>query len=63
MGILIEILLAKPLLEHSITADIGLGVIAVAPAILVIYFILFALGGGVAGVVVYNLIRSYRRHA
>ena len=41
LGVLAVLLLAKPLVESAITKDIGLGVIALAPAILVIYAIGF----------------------
>ena len=59
LGVLAVLLLAKPLVESAITKDIGLGVIALAPAILVIYAIGFGTAGGVLGVVGYNVFRLF----
>jgi len=61
LGVLVVIIFTEPLLRHSITKDVGLGVIALAPAIIIIYLILFGLIGGILGVIIYNLIKTYKQ--
>lgn len=61
LGLLSVLIFAEPLLEHSIKKDVGFGVIAVAPLLLVLYGILFWLGGGILAVAVYHLIRSFAK--
>jgi RimJ/RimL family protein N-acetyltransferase len=57
LGILLLVIFIKPILELTIRKDVGLGIIAVAPAIILIYGILFAIGGGVLGIIVYNFVK------
>jgi len=54
LGILSLIIFISPILEWTIKKDIGLGIIAVAPAIILIYVIIFGIGGGILGVGIYN---------
>lgn len=55
VGGLATLLYARQLLEHAITKDVGLGIIAVAPVVIIIYAVLFGTVGGVMGIIVYNL--------
>jgi len=57
LGVIATLLAAKPLLESVIHKDIGLGIIAVAPVVILIYLIIFGTAGGILGIIVYNLIR------
>lgn len=55
LGIAATLLFAKQLLESAINKDVGLGVIALAPVLLIIYAVIFGAIGGIIGIVVYNL--------
>jgi hypothetical protein len=57
LGATVTLLSAKQLLESTIHNDIGLGIIAVAPVVILIYLIIFGTAGGILGIIVYNLIR------
>lgn len=61
LGLIALVVFAEPILKFTIKKDIGLGVIAAAPAVLVIYAVVLGVAGGVLGIVVYNVIRWYRR--
>lgn len=61
LGLIAVALSTKPLLERVATKDVGLGIIALAPALLAIYAIAFATIGGVIAVIVFNIIRLIRR--
>ena len=60
-GVMGVILYAWPLLEAAIKKDVGLGIIIVAPVILMMYAIVFGALGGVAGVLVYNGVKLIKR--
>ncbi len=60
-GLLATLIFAEPILKFAIKKDVGLGIIAVAPAVLVIYAIVLAVVGGVLGIIVYNVVRWLRR--
>jgi len=55
-GAAILLIFLKPILYAAIPKDAGLAVIALAPALLVIYGIIFTIGGGILAVILYNLI-------
>ena len=59
--VLIIIIFAEPILKHSINEDVGLGIIAVAPAVIIIYSVFFGTGGGILGIAIFNLIRIKKR--
>ncbi len=61
LGILTMMLFARSLLERTITKDIGLGIIAIAPVLLLFYSIAFGVIGGVIAIIVYNLARFIKR--
>ena len=50
----------KPPLALLGNKDIGLGIIALIP-VLFIYFVVAGLAGGVLGVIIYNLVKFFRR--
>lgn len=60
-GVLVAVLFAEPLIRRSVSEDVGLGIIAVAPVVLILYSILFGAVGGVSGIIIYNIIRARRR--
>lgn len=60
-AISIIILFAEPILKHSINKNVGLGIIALAPAVIIIYSVFFGTGGGILGIVIYNLIRIKKK--
>lgn len=57
-GMAITLLFARPLLESAIKKDVGLGIIALAPVVLIIYSIIFGIIGGISGIIVYNLFKK-----
>ena len=61
VGVLGVLVFARQLLEHAITKDVGLGIIAVAPAVLIIYATLFGAAGGLLGIIAYNFWIRRRR--
>lgn len=61
IGILNALVFAKPLLAHTLKKDIGLGVIAAAPLLLLFYSVLSGLAGGILAVIVYHLVRFIKR--
>lgn len=61
LGLVAVVLFAKPLLERVLTKDVGLGIIALAPVMLLLYAIVFATIGGIIAVILYNVIRFIRR--
>ena len=61
LSVPITLLLARPLLESALNKDVGLGVIVLAPALILIYSILFGIAGGIAGIIIYNLIKFFKR--
>lgn len=61
LGILSALLYAVPLLEHAVKKDVGLGVIVVAPVLIVFYGILFGTAGGILAIILYNLIKYIKR--
>jgi len=60
-GILTVIMFAEPLLKFAINKDVGLGIIALAPAMLIMYSLIFGIIGGVLGIIGYNLFKVYKR--
>ena len=62
-GVFAVIVCAEPLLRYTITKDVGLGIIALAPVALLLYIVLFGFIGSVLGVLIYNVIRIRRRAA
>lgn len=60
-GAAAALLLIEPLLKYSIKKDVGLGIIAVAPFLIIFYLILFGVAGGALGIIVYNLIKFFKR--
>jgi len=61
LAITATLLCAEPLLKATIKQDVGLGIIAVAPAFIVIYSIIFGVAGGIIAVIIYNLIGFTKR--
>jgi len=61
LGIVFAILFLEPLLGHSISNDMGFGVIAVIPIMIIFYSFLFGIIGGILGVIVYHIVRACRR--
>lgn len=61
LGVLIELFFIKFILVSTLTKDVGLGVIALSPVVIIIYSILFGGLGGILGIIVYNLIRYFKR--
>jgi hypothetical protein len=59
-GSIIVFIFAGKLLAPLAEKDIGLGVIAVAPIMILLYIIMFGTLGGVLAVIIYN-IRRYRK--
>ncbi|MEK7647261.1 MAG: hypothetical protein AAB378_02710 [Patescibacteria group bacterium] len=57
LGLFTVVLFAKPLLEHIATKDVGLGIIALAPVVLLISAFIFAAIGGITAVIAYNVIK------
>jgi hypothetical protein len=55
------LLCAKPLLELAIKKDIGLGIIAIAPVLILIYSIIFGIIGGFIAITIYNLAKFINR--
>jgi hypothetical protein len=60
MGVAGTILFADPLLRHAIPKNIGLGVIAVAPILILLYAMFFGTIGGVIAIVLYYLVKFIR---
>jgi hypothetical protein len=56
LGVLLFLICLEPVLYWAMPKNAGLAVIALAPVIIIIYSILFAAGGGVLGLIVYNVI-------
>ncbi len=61
LGVLLLFICLEPVLYLAMPKDAGLAVIALAPVIIIIYSILFAVGGGILGLIVYNSILLLRR--
>jgi len=61
VGALATLVYARQLLEHAVTQDVGLGIIAVAPVVIVIYGVLFGMVGGILGIIIYNIVVRRRR--
>lgn len=55
-GVAVLFIFLKPMLYYAMPKNAGLGVIALAPALMIIYGILLAGGGGILGLITYNLI-------
>jgi hypothetical protein len=60
LGAILSVILMKYLLMVSITKDAGLGIIALAPVIMIFWMIVFGMGGGLIAVIVYNIIKIWR---
>lgn len=60
LGALAIFIFAEPILKFAIKKDVGLGIIAVAPAVLIIYAIVFTVTGGVICIIVYNVLKLLR---
>ncbi len=60
IGILMVFIKAEPLLRSAIPKDIGLGVIAVAPILILFYAMFFGTIGGVIAIVLYYVIKFLR---
>ena len=61
MGAVATLLFAEPLLKATIKQDVGLGIIAIAPALLVIYSLILGLAGGFLAIIIYNLTKLKKR--
>ncbi|MDO8443080.1 MAG: hypothetical protein Q7S81_02390 [bacterium] len=61
LAIAATLLCAEPLLKAAIKQDVGLGIIAVAPVLIVIYGIIFGIAGGIISVITYNLIKFIKQ--
>jgi len=61
LGITATLLCIEQLLKATIKNDIGLGIIAVVPAFIVIYAVVFGIAGGIISVIIYNLMKFIRR--
>lgn len=61
LGVVSTLLFAGQLLESAIKKDVGLGIIAVAPVIIIIYSFIFGAIGGIAGIIIYNLFKKLKR--
>ncbi len=63
-GILVSLVIflvsKKSLMEVVDNGEASIGVLALIP-VLMVYFILFGIVGGVVGVIVYNLIKFFKR--
>lgn len=59
LGAAVCLLFLRPLLQAGIKKDVGLGIIAVAPVITIFYLLLFFAGGGIAGILFYNVYRIF----
>lgn len=55
LGVATSLLFARQLLESAINKNVGLGIIALAPVLLIIYAVIFGTIGGIIGIVIYNL--------
>ncbi|MFC1732901.1 hypothetical protein ACFL6I_21585 [candidate division KSB1 bacterium] len=61
IGGVTTLLFARKLLESLSEKDIGLGVIAVAPIMILMYLIMFGTLGGVLAVIIYNIRRYIKK--
>lgn len=61
LGVLIELFFVRSLLVSTLTKDVGLGVIALVPVVVIIYSVLFGGLGGSLGIIIYNVIRYFKR--
>ena len=61
LSVLTTLLFAKPILEFAVKKDVGLSIVALAPVLILIYSILFGIVGGLLGIVIYNLIKFFKR--
>ena len=61
LGILFTIIFAEPFLKFAINKDVGLGIIALAPVVLLFYLLFFTVLGGILGVFAYNIIKNFKQ--
>lgn len=61
LGAISTLFFAKPLLENLVKKDVGLGIIVLGPVLIIIYSIIFGLGSGITGIIIYNVIKFFRR--
>ncbi|MFH1193551.1 MAG: hypothetical protein V1661_00990 [bacterium] len=59
-GAVLSIVLMKYLLAISITKDVGLGIIALAPVMIIFWAFIFGIGGGLMAIIIYNVIKIWR---
>ena len=61
LGIIITIIFIKPLLSSTIKTDVGVSIIALIPTLITIYSIIFGFAGGILAIIIYNLIKIFRK--
>ncbi len=61
LGIFTVVVFAEPLLKYAINKDVGLGIIALAPIIIIMYSLIFGTIGGILGIIIYNLFRTHKQ--
>ena len=61
LSVLATLIFAKPILEFTINKDVGLGIVALAPVLIIIYSMIFGVAGGLLGIIIYNFIRYFKR--
>ncbi len=60
-GIFLTVIFAEPLLRFAIKRDIGLATVALAPIVIILYALIFGTIGGILGIIIYNIVKHYRR--
>lgn len=60
LGVLATFMYAEPLLKSAIPKDVGLGVIALAPLLILFYAMFFGAIGGTIAIVLYYAIKIVR---
>lgn len=58
--LLIFLFSKKNIIDLVSNPDLGLGIIAIIP-VLIIYFIIFGIAGGLLGVIIYHLFNFFRK--
>ncbi|PIR66988.1 MAG: hypothetical protein COU51_01055 [Parcubacteria group bacterium CG10_big_fil_rev_8_21_14_0_10_36_14] len=62
IGIIFSLVLMKGLLVISISKDVGLGIIALAPIFMIFWIIALGFFGGVMAIIIYQLIRFLKKY-
>jgi len=61
LSLFATILFAETLLRHTINEDVGLGIVALAPMLIIFYLILFGILGGIIAVAIYNIVKILKK--